>query len=75
MLRDLQLGPGLSKHCAKSVFALAKLKSLDLTQVKLDDRFFAVLSDFAPKSLVKKLSHHISCIKFCDFVVLFCKKR
>ena len=52
VLRDLQLGPGMSKHCAKSVFGLSRVTSLELNQVKLDDRFFAVMSEFAPKSLV-----------------------
>ena len=51
-LTDLQLGTGYSKQLAKSVFRMTKLKSLELNQVKLDDKFFSTMCELAPESQV-----------------------
>ena len=52
VLRSRRLTQAESKHCARAVFSLVKLRELEMKNIKADDKFFTVMSQIAPKSQV-----------------------
>ena len=58
-LQSLPLGPETSKQCARGVFTMTNLKSLEVINGKLDKLFFSTLLELASTTQVGTLDFGI----------------
>ena len=62
MNREKEDVSAASGHCARALFSMTSLRSLEIDDIEIDDEFFSVMAEVAAGSQVKQItdvSHRI----------------